>query len=218
MDDIEKIDNIPEKRLLADIVNVVNMILVCPLLILYFLSTEKQIILLDIKRWSKILNLDGISEIINLLYLLSARAAFRSIYYYRIKKGNLLAKIFTYFLKIIYKDAPTLSIYCNNCGPGLFISYGFGTIINAHSIGKNCWIHQQVTIGVDIHDKQGNPKIGNNVRITAGAKIIGKITIGDNVIVGANAVVVKDVPKNCVVAGVPARIIRKNGVRIDEKL
>ncbi|NCR99207.1 MAG: transferase hexapeptide family protein [Microcystis aeruginosa Ma_MB_F_20061100_S19] len=67
-------------------------------------------------------------------------------------------------------------------------------------------------------DKSGRPKIGNNVRITAGAKVLGNITIGDNVTVGANSVLVKDVPPNCVVVGIPARIVKPDGVKVDEKL
>ena len=69
-------------------------------------------------------------------------------------------------------------------------------------IGKNCTIHQGVTIGKTHFGKHfGHPEIGNNVLIYAGAKICGKIRIGDNVIVGANAVITEDVPDNCVVVG-----------------
>jgi serine O-acetyltransferase len=60
--------------------------------------------------------------------------------------------------------------------------------------------------------------LGDNVRIMAGAKVIGNITIGNNSTVGANAVVVKDVPPNCTVVGVPAYIVRRDGVRTHEKL
>jgi serine O-acetyltransferase len=60
--------------------------------------------------------------------------------------------------------------------------------------------------------------IGDNVRIGAGAKVLGGITLGDNVSVGANAVVVKDVPPNCVVVGVPAYIVKRDGKRVRESL
>lgn len=76
-------------------------------------------------------------------------------------------------------------------------------------IGRNCVIGANVTIG----GKSGwweVPVIGDNVEISAGSRIIGPVRIGDNVVIGANTVVVKDVPSNCVVAGIPARIIRKN--------
>lgn len=62
------------------------------------------------------------------------------------------------------------------------------------------------------------PMIGDNVVIASGAKILGDVHIGNNVIIGANAVVVKDVPDNCTVVGVPAYIIKKNGIKINEKL
>ncbi len=120
------------------------------------------------------------------------------------------------FFKIFYKECQTLVIYTKDIGPGLFIQHGICTIISADSIGENCWINQQVTIGYS--DKTHRPIIGNNVMITAGAKIIGGVKIGDNVTVGANAVVVKDVPDNCVVVGVPAYIVKRNGVRVNEQL
>jgi tetrahydrodipicolinate N-succinyltransferase len=77
-------------------------------------------------------------------------------------------------------------------------------------------VNQLVVIGWT--DRTRGPILGDNVSVKAGAKILGPITIGNNVTVGANAVVTKDVPANCVVAGVPARIIRRNGVRVDEPL
>ena len=89
----------------------------------------------------------------------------------------------------------------------MIIQHGFSTIVSAERIGKNCKIYQQVTIGYN-HDLKA-PVIGENVEICCGAKVIGGITVGDNVLVGANAVVVTDVPPNSVVAGVPARVIRK---------
>ena len=91
-------------------------------------------------------------------------------------------------------------------GGGLFIQHGFSTYIAAESIGENCWINQQVTIGYK--DNTTPPVIGNNVTITCGAKVLGPITIADNVTIGANAVVVKDLPPNSVWGGVPARRIR----------
>lgn len=94
-------------------------------------------------------------------------------------------------------------------GGGTKFGYGgIGVVIHGRVIiGKNCLIGQGVTIG----GKSGwfeVPVIGDNVQINAGARIIGPVRIGDNVEIGANCVVVKDVPSNCVVAGVPAKIIR----------
>ena len=102
----------------------------------------------------------------------------------------------------------TLYIRCRNIGPRLYIQHGFATYITARSIGSNCWINQQVTIGYTFDPEP--PIIGNGVRISAGAKVIGQITVGDNAIIAANAAVVKDVPENAVVGGVPAKIIGEN--------
>lgn len=98
----------------------------------------------------------------------------------------------------------------------VYIQHGYGTIISAKSIGTDCWINQLVTIG---HSNVGkNPIIGNNVQIGTGAIVIGDITIGNNVLIGAGSVVVKSVPDNCTVVGNPARIIKKNGIKLNEIL
>lgn len=89
---------------------------------------------------------------------------------------------------------------------GIFISSGA-------VIGKDCVIFHQVTIGSNtLKDsiKKGSPIIGNNVYIGAGAKIIGRVKIGDNCRIGANCVVVKDVPNNSTVVSQPARLIVKD--------
>lgn len=101
----------------------------------------------------------------------------------------------------------TLFIATPIIGEGLFIQHGFATIIAAKSIGKNCWINQQVTIGFS--NATDCPEIHDNVTIYAGAKVLGKVVLGSNCVVGANAVVVKDVPENCVVGGVPAQVIKR---------
>jgi serine O-acetyltransferase len=110
----------------------------------------------------------------------------------------------------------TLYIYTRDIGSGLFIHHGFATIISAKKIGRNCWINQQVTIGFS--NDTDCPTLGDNVIVYAGAKILGNVRIGDNSIVGANAVVVRDVPQNCTVVGVPAYIVRRNGVKVKESL
>lgn len=99
---------------------------------------------------------------------------------------------------------------------GIVIQHGFSTIIAAHYIGKNLWINQQVTIGYS--DATHAPYIGDNVRVCAGAKIIGGIRIGNNVTIGAGAIVVKDVPDNCTVVGNPAFIVKRDGQRVNIKL
>lgn len=98
-------------------------------------------------------------------------------------------------------------------GKGLILQHAFSTIIFPESMGEDCQVWQNVTIG-RAHDKGRRPRIGNNVKICAGAVVIGDIEIGDNVTIGANAVVTKSIPANCVVCGNPARIIKKDGVGV----
>lgn len=96
-------------------------------------------------------------------------------------------------------------------GKGTVLAYGgIGIVVHARAvIGRNCMIGQNTTIG----GKSGwyeVPVIGDNVYISAGARILGPVRIGNNVIIGANAVVVKDVPDNCIVAGIPAKNIKED--------
>lgn len=91
---------------------------------------------------------------------------------------------------------------------------GIGCVVHARTvIGDRVLIGQNTTIGRSL-DPEDFPTIGNDVYISAGARIIGKIRVGNNVIIGANAVVNKDVEDNCVVAGVPAKVIYKIDVPI----
>ncbi len=91
-------------------------------------------------------------------------------------------------------------------GPGLFVAHFGPTVIHPNTIaGRNLTIEQGVTIGIG---PTGVPRIGDDVSIGAGAKVINGITIGDHASVGAGAVVVKDVPAHCVVVGVPARPVK----------
>ena len=98
--------------------------------------------------------------------------------------------------------------YTAEIGEGTQLGYGgMGIVIHGRTkIGRNCLIGQQVTIGGKSRHYEV-PVIGDNVYIAAGAKVLGPIRVGDGAVIGANAVVVKDVPAHCVVAGVPARII-----------
>jgi serine O-acetyltransferase len=191
-------------------------LLVSPLLIPFSLTSEKKIILEDVTQWVKRLHWPEKALSIQLLALLSEAREFRNLYYFRLFKGNFRGRLLMYLLRVIYKPCPYFFLD-NSCniGSGLFIQHGFSTIIMA-DLGTNCWVNQQVTIGYK--DETGRPKIGNNVRITAGAKVIGNIQVGDNVTIGANAVVIKNVPDNCVVVGVPAYIINRNGQKLREEL
>jgi serine O-acetyltransferase len=94
-------------------------------------------------------------------------------------------------------------------GPGIFFPHTSGTVIGASKIGRNATIFQGVTLGakdMDMgFDRALRPELGDFVVVGAGAKVLGGISLGDNVRVGANSVLLRSVPANSTVAGVPAR-------------
>jgi serine O-acetyltransferase len=126
--------------------------------------------------------------------------------------GKLLSHFVEYFIRVVYAS----DISCKaKIGGGLFISHGHDIVIGAKVIiGENCKIFNGVTLGGKNTEMEGEgqPHIGNNVVISTGAKVLGPVTIGDNCIIGANSVVIKSVEANCVVAGVPAKIIKRINV------
>jgi len=101
-------------------------------------------------------------------------------------------------------------------GPGLFIDHGMGIVIGETAeVGKNVSILQGVTLGgTSVKREKRHPTIGDNVVIGAGAKVIGGFVIGAGSRIGAGSVVVREVPENCVVVGVPGRITFRNGERV----
>ncbi|MGI6512990.1 MAG: serine O-acetyltransferase [Syntrophomonadaceae bacterium] len=101
-------------------------------------------------------------------------------------------------------------------GEGFFIDHGAGVVIGETTvIGNNVTLYQGVTLGGTGKERgKRHPTLGNNVVVSAGAKILGTITIGDNVKIGAGSVVLKDVPPNCTVVGVPGRVVVRNGTRV----
>ena len=112
----------------------------------------------------------------------------------------------------IYKYGIDIS-YKTKIGGGLYFAHTGGIVISVKAnIGKNCNISHEVTIGVTNRgDRQGCPKIGDNVYIGPGAKIIGNICIGNGAAIGANCVVTHDVPDNAVVVGVPGKVVSFKG-------
>ncbi len=97
-------------------------------------------------------------------------------------------------------------------GSGLFIDHGHGVVIGETAIiGDNCTLYQGVTLG-GTGKEQGkrHPTLGNNVMVSAGAKVLGSFTIGDNSKIGAGSVVLSEVPPNSTVVGVPGRVIKRS--------
>lgn len=138
--------------------------------------------------------------------MLNAIHIYRIGRFLHLKKIPILPKIFEKITFFMYNSVvpPTASI-----GEGTLLGYGgIGVLIHPKAvIGCNVKIGSNVTIG----GKSGKPNvpvIGDNVFIASGAKILGDLLIGNNAVVGANAVVLKDVPENAVVGGIPAKILK----------
>lgn len=102
-------------------------------------------------------------------------------------------------------------------GNRLVIDHGHGVVIGETAeIGDDVLIYQGVTLGGTGKDTgKRHPTIGNNVMISSGAKVLGPFKVGDNSRIAAGAVVLKEVPPNCTVVGVPARIVKQNGIKVD---
>ena len=96
---------------------------------------------------------------------------------------------------------------------GCFIDHGMGVVIGETAVlGNNVTLYQGVTLGGTGKERgKRHPTLGNNVVVGAGAKVLGNITIGDNVQIGSNAVVIRDVPPDSTVVGIPGRIVKHKG-------
>jgi serine O-acetyltransferase len=122
-----------------------------------------------------------------------------------------IAKLFSMLNVLVFgiEVSPQVQI-----GGGLFLPHTVGTVIGAERIGENCTIMQGVTLGTSEPDMgftvARRPVVGDNVLIGAGAKIIGRITLGDHAKIGANAVVLRDVPAHALAVGVPATIVDRS--------
>lgn len=103
-------------------------------------------------------------------------------------------------------------------GSGVFIDHGEGVVIGETAeIGNNVVIYQGVTLGGTGKDKgKRHPTIEDNVMISAGAKVLGPFTVGKNAKIGAGSIVLNEVPANATVVGVPGRVVKLNGVRVDD--
>ena len=103
-------------------------------------------------------------------------------------------------------------------GKGLVIDHGMGVVIGETAeIGDNCTLYQGVTLGGTGKDVgKRHPTLGNNVLVGAGAKVLGPFKIGDNSKIAANAVVLDEIPDNCTAVGIPAKLVRREGVRVED--
>lgn len=143
-------------------------------------------------------------------WLMNYEKRFRTIFYYRMRFVKGIAS----YLKVSEKWLPgfdTIEIN-GKIGSGLMVHHSFA-VISPERAGKNLTVLPGAVIGRGKENQNGRikPVIGNNVFIAANATVIGGITIGDNVTIGAGSLINRDVPNNCVAVGNPVRIIVKQG-------
>jgi serine O-acetyltransferase len=179
-----------------------------PHYLVYFTSKQNSLISSDLLAWKKNIALQSSPGNLGLFYLftylMTFRREFRNIFYARVGRKASIAWL--------CPGLSTLEIDCPSIGGGLFIQHGIATLISADSIGENCWINQQVTIGYS--NLTDRPSIGNNVKIRAGAKLVGKVKVGDDATVGLNTVVTANVPDGATVFGVPGQIVWRNPKKV----
>ena len=133
---------------------------------------------------------------------------------YHCNNGGVLHKLFYSYYKVKLHRLGfkyNLRIPVNVCGYGITLFHfagGGGCLVNAKKVGNYCQLQTGLLLGNAHHSEEEKPIIGDNVKFGPGAKVLGKVIIGDNSFVLANAVVTKDVPANAIVGGIPAKVIK----------
>lgn len=145
--------------------------------------------------------------------------SFKAMIYYRIAHRLYLKKHYFWARWISQKSVRRTGIEIHpgaTIGKGLFIDHGAGVVIGETAIlGDNVTLFQGVTLGGNGKEKgKRHPTLGDNVMVSAGAKILGSFTIGENSKIGAGSVVLQEVPPNATVVGVPGRIVKRDNVKI----
>lgn len=145
--------------------------------------------------------------------------SFKAVMYYRLAHKLYQGKHYFWARWISQRSVRKTGIEIHpgaTIGKGLFIDHGAGVVIGETAIlGDNVTLFQGVTLGGNGKEKgKRHPTLGDNVMVSAGAKILGSFTIGENSKIGAGSVVLQEVPPNSTVVGVPGRIVKRDNVRI----
>lgn len=148
------------------------------------------------------------------LKLFFGRNCFRYVLYFRLDP---FSRFVSFFFPPPYDSTAIWSNRDGVVGGGIFLMHAWGTVLNCEHIGKGCSFLQNTTLGSKPNSEgvYVRPWLGDNVDVGANVVVIGGVRIGNNVKIGAGAVVTKDIPDNCTVVGNPARIIFKDGQRVD---
>ena len=158
------------------------------------------------------------SDLFNFYYHIMYNKTFRAIVSFRIRKKSV---IFSRIFNIFFPPKVDLELDGNIEG-GIRINHGQSSVIVLSKAGKNLTVYQNVTCGRNkkhLNNKDNTnlncyPSVGENVTIYSGAVVVGGIEIGDNVEIGANSVITKDIPSNSTVVGNPPLIVKKNGKKV----
>ncbi len=154
----------------------------------------------------------------NALEIIFLYSGFHALVFYRVSHGlyrahlfflaRLVSQLGRFFTGVEIHPGATI-------GKGLFIDHGSGVVIGETAVvGDYCTIYQGVTLGGTGKDKgKRHPTLGDNVLVGAGAKVLGPFTVGSNSKIAAGAVVLNEVPPDCTAVGVPARVVKRNGVK-----
>jgi serine O-acetyltransferase len=163
----------------------------------------------------------GKADIFKLLYALTLGIEYKYLFWMRLRRYasersvawfgiNIISRLF--LRKYMFKFGIAIP-HETEIGPGLYVGHFGGIVVSSKArIGKNCNISQGVTIGQSYRGtRKGAPILCDNVYVGPGAKIFGNLRIGNNVAIGANCVVTKDVEDNAVVVGIPGKVISHDG-------
>lgn len=170
-----------------------------------FTLFRSKISVYELQRWYDVLPIPSHkTNVQKFIWLFKNLKEYRSLLYFRM---NLPA---WHPIRKLFPPQPLCFLgNRDNVGIGLVLQHGYSTVINCESIGTNCQIWQNVTIGVS-KSGGGKPRIGNNVKICCNSVVLGDIVIGNDVTIGASSVVVKSIPSGCTVVGNPAKIIHNH--------